>query len=61
MKRTKPKTFSSAREFFNTYLPKSTQKREINSGYGPVEDQRTDELLENFRSILEKQTRSQTS
>lgn len=61
MKRRKPKTFSSAREFFNTYLPKSTQEGEINSGYGQVEDRRTSELLEDFRSSLERQTRRQTS
>ena len=57
MKRRKHKTFSSAREFFNTYLPKSTKEREINSGYDQVEDQRTSELLEDFRSSLERQTR----
>ena len=61
MKRTKPRNFSSAREVFNAYLPKSTQEREVNSGYGQVEDQRTKELLEDFRSSLERQTRRQTS
>ncbi len=61
MERRKPRTFSSAREFFNTYLPKSTQEREINSGYGQVEDRRTSELLEDFRSSLERQTHRQTS
>ena len=61
MERRKPKTFSSAREFFNTYLPKSTQEREINGSYDQVEDQRTSELLEDFRSSLERQTRPQTS
>ena len=61
MKRRKPKTFSSAREVFNTYLPKSTQESEIDSGYGQAEDRRTSELLEDFRSSLERQTRRQTS
>lgn len=61
MKRTKPRTFSSAREVFNAYLPKSIRERKSNSGYGQVEDQHTRELLEDFRSNLERQTRRQTS
>ena len=57
MKRKKPKTFSSAREVFNTYLPKSRQKGEMNSDYGQVGDQRISELLKDFRSSMERQTR----
>ena len=52
MSRTKRKTFSSTREIFKTYLPKNTQGRK-----GNIEDQRTNELLEHFKSSLEKKTR----
>ena len=55
MNRVKRNTFSSAREVFKTYLPKSSQE-ESNSDYGQVEDRRTNKLLEDFKSRLEKQT-----
>ena len=61
MKKRKLKTFSSAREIFNTYLPKSTQEGKIISPYAQEEDIHTNELLEHFRSSLEKQTRRKTS
>lgn len=57
MNRVKRKTFSSAREVFRTYLPKSTQKTEINSDYEQVEDRRASELLEEFKSSLKRQAR----
>ncbi|MCP4262898.1 MAG: hypothetical protein GY774_36115 [Planctomycetes bacterium] len=57
MSRAKPKTFSSAREVFKTYLPKSTQEGQINSNYDKVEDTRTSKLLEDFKSSLERKVR----
>ena len=57
MSREKHKTFSSAREIFKTYLPRNAQEEEMNSGYDQVENRRTSELLEEFKSNLEKQTR----
>lgn len=61
MNRAKRKTFSSAREVFRTYLPKSTQKREINSDDDRVEDHSTSKLLEDFKSSLKRRVRRQTS
>ena len=61
MSREKRKTFSSAREVFKTYLPKSIQEQKMNSGYGQIEDSRTSELLEEFKSNLKRQARRQTS
>lgn len=40
MKRKKPKPFYSAREVFNTYLPKSSEERETKGDYGKVGDRR---------------------
>jgi hypothetical protein len=57
MSHQKRKTFSSAREVFKTYLPKSTQEERVNSGYGQIEDSRTSELLEGFKSSLKRQAR----
>lgn len=57
----KRKTFSSAREVFKTYLPKSIQEKKLNSGYVQIEDNRTSELLEEFKSNLNRQARHQTS
>jgi hypothetical protein len=57
MNRAKRRTFSSAREVFKTYLPKSIREEEMNSGYSQVENRRMSELLENFKSSLEKQAR----
>lgn len=61
MSREKRKTFSSARDVFKTYLPKSTQESKMNRGYGQIEDMRTSELLEGFKSSLKRQARRQTS
>jgi len=61
MNRKKRKTFSSAREVFKTYLPKSMQEKKMNSGHGESEDSRTSDLLEVFKSNLKRQTRRQTS
>lgn len=61
MNREKHKTFSSAREVFKTYLPKSTQERKMNSGHGKIEDSSTSDLLDVFKSSLKRQTRRQTS
>jgi len=61
MSREKRKTFSSAREVFKTYLPKSTQERKMNSGYGKIEDSSTSDLLDVFKSSLKRQTHRQTS
>lgn len=61
MNRVKRKTFSSAREVFKAYLSTSVQGREIDRDYTQVEERRTNELLENFKSNLQKQTRRQTS
>lgn len=57
MSRKKRKTFSSAREVFKTYLPKSPQESKMNSRYGQIEDSRTSKLLEGFKSNLKKQAR----
>ena len=57
MSHKKRKTFSSAREVFKTYLPKSAHERRVNSGYGQIEDSRTSKLLEGFKSNLKKQAR----
>ena len=61
MNRVKDKTFSSAREVFKAYLSTSVQVREIDRDYTQVEERRTNELLEDFKSNLQKQTRRQTS
>jgi len=53
----KRKTFSSAREVFKTYLPKSTQEGKMNSDYGQVEDHSTSKLLEDFKSSLKRKAR----
>lgn len=57
MSRAKPKTFSSAREVFKTYLPKSTQEGQTNCNYDQVEDPRTSKLLEDFKSNIERRGR----
>jgi len=54
MSRAKPKTFSSAREVFKTYLPKNTQEGKTNSSYDQVEDPHTSQLLEDFKSNIER-------
>jgi hypothetical protein len=57
MSREKPKTFSSAREVFKTYLPRTSKQAILNSGYGQVEDTRTSKLLQDFKSSLKRQAR----
>jgi len=61
MSRGKHKVFSSAREVFKTYLPKSMQEGKMNSGHGEIEDSRTSDLVDVFKSNLKRQTRRQTS
>ena len=60
MSRAKRKTFSSAREVFRTYLPQSTQKRDLNRDDDQVEENRTSKLLEDFKSSLKRRVRRQT-
>jgi hypothetical protein len=51
------KTFSSAREVFRRYLPKSTEEDQINNK-GKIQDISTRDFLDVFKSGIKKQTSS---
>jgi len=51
------KTFSSAREVFKTYIPKSTETEQINNR-GKIQEVSERDFLDTFKSGIKKQTSS---